>query len=169
MDEVQIKPDNKKSFGNFKKREKRLLPIKYRHIRQACPETFFRNIKYKGFRGYYFCFVTLENEKNLAVEVISPVLRRENKMVADRKVLINVLFRGERVKNWQSEIKWMGDGKAFISDIYEKVGRALRLAATERIFENGDSELTILTDERGFQHFVNQDGVSRRVRYALLD
>ena len=165
---VRQRTRQKRSGNNSEKRMPRLA-VNYRHLRQACPANYFRNIVLKGDEKDYFCFISLENKEKLAVRIITPILKAVNKMNREKPVEIQILFNGESITKWRRRVFWKGDGRRFLEEFHEAVGRALRLQNSERIFAVGDTELTIMLDERGNQQLFNQKGDSRSIRTALLD
>ena len=166
-------PDNKStrdpSLNNKAKSPgKKKNPLRYHHIRQSCPGAFFNNIVSKDEHKPFFCFITPENQQHLAVQVISPILRRTNR--AEKKpVQVNILFSGQPVLKWRKLVFWKDNGSQFVDELNTVVGRALRLYHKEKIFRDGDIELVLVGESETDQQFINQVGVGRAVRNALLD
>lgn len=180
---IKFKPNNEKggkrlnrfsarkggNTFNRKKLDNTTVAVRYRHVRQACSQTIFRNIEKKGEKKRFFSFITPETEERLAVEVVTPIVKKQNRMLKRLPVEINILFAGKEIKRWSRRIYWKNDGKAFMNDLFAQVGRAVRLIHTEKILgENKEAPELLGTDYKS-QYFKYANGTQRKVRRALLD
>lgn len=158
-----------RKFFNRSVQDNSTVAVRYRHIRQACTHIYFRNIEKKGDKKRFFCFITPQTEQFLCVEVVTPILRQQNRMIKRLPVEVNILYKGQPILRWQRKIFWTGDGRNFMSEVFSKVGRALRLIHTEQVIA-ADGEAPVLSGRTyKDQVFKYDKNAERRVRRALLD
>lgn len=178
----QLKKTPKFSRRNFKrnfiKRDEKTVAVRYHHIRQACPTEFFRNFQKKEDRGSdRFCFITDETDQHLAVEVVTPVFRKSNRMTRRLPVEINILYQGKKIFRWSRTVFWRNNGQEFIGDLFAAVGRACRLIQTERLKRDGHlpelSDGNFKTQSFQYQLSAAKESVEKpsleRVPPALFD
>jgi hypothetical protein len=157
--------------GRMMPQREEMIAVQYRHIRQVCQSTYFKNYvpKDKVYKDYY-CFVTAANPlNNLSVEVQTPILRKSGRMVKRYPVVINIKFDGVDILRWKRKVFWKNDGRLFICELNGFVGRALRLINTEKTFEKPAEKISLVGNLYNNQKFVNESGIGRSVRRALLD
>lgn len=132
-------------------RRENLLPVRYLHLRQVCSEAFFKSkqigddhkIVSKKEAGKTarakICFVSeTVPETGLHVEVVTPLLINQNRILKDQPVIIEVFYRSKPVYQWRTSVYWKENGRLFISELTAAVGRALRISHTCRVKDESE-------------------------------
>lgn len=152
-----------------------LIPVRYLHLRQVCNQQFFKSkqIDEPGKIGKgrnsrtKISFVSSPVEATgLHVEVVTPLLINQNRMLKDLPIVVEVLFKGKPVYKWRTLVYWQDDGRLFLNELTAAVGRALRISHT--CFIKDDSETAAVAAEIAGSGNGRQKENSRNDNYIKI-